>query len=268
MRKGLYKASDLTNEEYHSDPDSLSSSGLKLILDSPEMFYKKYILKDVKKEHNDNFDVGTAIHARILEPEEYAKNIVYYSGTRRGKVWDEFKKIHDGKMILGDIQKLQIDTMYDAFIKSEIGPKLLSNGDAELSLFTDLHGIDIRVRADFIDSDRKIIFDLKSTTGNITEEKFQKMVENKFYGYDLQMALYVDAFGTVKDESYDFYWIVMSKDTGDVKFFKASEELIQQGRKKYKRAIELYNKYTAEGWEFKTSIIELMPSNLAMNIEF
>lgn len=268
MKKGIYKPTDLSNEEYHADPDSISSSMLKLILDSPELFYKKYILKNLKQDHNDAFDVGTAIHMRILEPEEYTKKITFYSGTRRGKIWDEFKKNNETKLILGDIQKLQIDTMYDAFIKSDLGPKLLSNGKAELSLFTNIQDTSIRVRADFIDTEHKIIFDLKSTTGSITEEKFQKMVENKFYGYDLQMALYIDAFTKEYNIEFDFYWIVMSKDTGQIKFFKASEELIQQGRNKYKRAIELYNKYTLEGWNLESSIIELRPSNLAITMEF
>jgi len=180
MKVGLYE--NLSNEDYHKDDGALSSSRIKLILQSPELYFKKYISKETKNETNDAFDVGTAIHMRILEPIEYEKNIRFFTGTRRGKVWDEFKKANEGKLILGDIQKMQIDRMYDSFIKSELGPQLISGGKAELSLFTKLEGQSIKTRADYITFGPEYkIFDLKSTSGIINEEKFKYNLESKLY---------------------------------------------------------------------------------------
>lgn len=275
---------EISNKEYHSKTEYLSSSMLKLILDNPEMYYKKYILKNEKDEHKDHFDTGTAIHAHILEPDEYAKNVVFFEGTRRGKVWDEFKKINEDKLILGDLQRIQLDNMYNAFIKSEQGPKLISGGQAEVSLFTELSNNAVKVRADYINFDKKYIIDVKSTSGIITEEKFKQMVEGKFGGYDIQAALYVDAYSNllkrilipigsdnysniiIHHEIYSFYWIVISKDFDDIKFFKASEALIKQGREKYKKAMRLIEKYNKDGWNFSNDIIEIFPSNI--NMEF
>lgn len=272
MEYGIY--TDLSNEKYHEDNGYLSSSQLKKLLDSPELFYKTYIKKEKgKEEKNDNLDVGTAIHMRILEPLEYEKKVTYFTGTRRGKTWEAFKLENAGKLILGDLQKIQIDNMYESFIKSELGLSLISNGQSEISLFTSLNDKKIKVRADYLDSINYRIFDLKSTTGFITEDRFQKMVESKFLGYDLQAALYVDAFSLKNSQMftipkihspYEFYWIVMSKNFHDIKFFKASNALIEQGRQKYKQAFALYDKYEKEGWNFKNSIIELQPSNQAM----
>ncbi len=199
---------------------------------------------------------------RILEPEEYVKQVVFFSGVRRGVKWDEFKFLNKDKLILGDMQKIQLDTMYNSFLKSGLGPKLISGGSAEVSLFTELQDNAIRVRADYISVDEGIIFDLKSTSGMIEEEKFKRSAEGKMYGYDLQAALYVDAFSKHYDKPFSFCWIVMSKDHDQIEFFKASREMIAQGRKKYIKAIGLIKEYEDNGWHFEVKMKELMPSNI------
>ncbi len=259
MKHGLY--TDLSNEDYHKDNGFLSSSRIKLILQSPELYYKKYIKKELKEDHIEAFDTGTAIHSRILEPEKYENDIVFFSGRRSGHSWNEFKTANAGKIILGDMQKMQLDRMYNSFRTSELGPKLISDGVAESSLFTSLEGVDIKVRADYINYNSRIIFDLKSQSGMIEEEKFRRNAEGKLYGYDLQAALYIDAYIEKHQQGFDFYWIVMSKDFDDIKFFKASPEFIEQGRRKYKQALKLIKQYEESGWNFKEDIIEIRPSN-------
>lgn len=266
MKNRIYY--DLSNEAYHNQKDYLSSSMIKLILQNPELYYKTYVKNEkqvVSEELNKVFDVGTAIHARILEPHVYEKTVTFYSKRKSGKEWEEFKKANKNKLILGDMQKMQLDRMYDSFMKSELGPKLISGGQSEVSLFTWLEGTNIRVRADYINESDGKIFDLKSTSGIISEEKFKYNLESKLYGYDLQAALYVDAFSfeSMNEEMHDFYWIVMSKDFDDIKFFKASEELIDQGRQKYQRALKLIKEYEQNGWKFNERIIEVFPSNYA-----
>lgn len=260
MKYGLF--TDLSNEEYHKSNGFLSSSMIKLILQSPELYYQKYIKKSTKEESSDIFDTGTAIHMRILEPDNYVGNVAFFTGTRRGKVWEDFKAINGGKLILGDLQKVQLDKMYASFINSKLGPELISDGNAEVSLFTTLHDTNVKVRADYLNSKKRIIFDLKSTSGIISEDKFKYNLESKLYGYDLQAALYVDAYAEhYAFPEFDFYWIVMSKDFDDIKFFKASKELLEQGRRKYKKALDLIKKYEESNWNFTESIIEVFPSN-------
>lgn len=262
MELGLYPV--LSNEDYHKSNGYLSSSMIKMILQSPELFYKTYIKKDVVREESDAFDVGTAIHAKILEPHVYNESVSYFSGIKRGKLWDEFKIINKGKLILGDLQRMQVDRMYESFVKSTLGPQLISNGVSEISLFTKLENKQIKVRADYLNSEEGKIFDLKSTSGIINEEKFRYNLESKLYGYDLQAALYVDAYKSQFNKRFEFYWVVMSKDYDDIKFFKASEELIEQGRRKYKHGLELITKYSQEGWEFKNQIIEIYPLKMTL----
>lgn len=263
MKNRIYY--NLSNEDYHNQKDYLSSSMIKLILQNPELYYKTYVKNEkqiVSEELNKIFDVGTAIHARILEPHVYEKTVTFYSKRKSGKEWEEFKEANKNKLILGDMQKMQLDRMYDSFMKSELGPKLISGGQSEVSLFTYLDGTNIRVRADYINESEGKIFDLKSTSGIISEEKFKYNLESKLYGYDLQAALYVDAFSKQEssNKEYEFYWICLSKDFNDIKVFKASKELIIQGREKYKKALKLIDEYTKKEWKFEERIIELFPS--------
>ncbi len=252
----------LSNADYHASVGHLSSSQIKLILDSPEKYYKRYISKEVKNASSDAMDVGTAIHMRILEPEEYAKQVIVYTGRRAGSIWEAFKETHKDKLILGSMQQIQLDTMYNSFLKSIKGPELISGGQAEVSLFSNLHEHDIRVRADYINVEKGIIFDLKSTSGIIEDEKFKRSAESKQYGYDLQAALYVDAFSKHYSKPFTFYWIVMSKDYDQIKFYKASSKMIDQGRTKYKKGLDLLIKYHITDWKFENEVIELMPSNI------
>lgn len=48
----------------------------------------------------DTLDFGTAMHLAVLEPTRFADEVVHFSGTRRGKKWDEFCEEHQGKLIL------------------------------------------------------------------------------------------------------------------------------------------------------------------------
>jgi len=62
---------DLPNEEYHHGP-GLSSSGIKLMLQSPLHYYDKYVKED--REENDSTPTliqGSAYHSLVLEPASF-----------------------------------------------------------------------------------------------------------------------------------------------------------------------------------------------------
>jgi exodeoxyribonuclease VIII len=258
IQPGLYY--DISNEDYHGSKEYLSSSQLKLILKDPELFYRTYIKGEKKKESDtEKFDIGTALHTKILEPDKFDSQVTYYSGTKRGKAWDTFKEENEGKIVLGDIAKFQIDRMYNSVITSYALP-YVTGGKSEVSLFTKLHDQKIRVRADHLFSDK--IVDLKSTSGLINEENFSRTVE--YLGYALSAALYCDAF-----DIQDFYWVVTSKDFEQTVVFRVSAELLQQGRSKYLKAIEMYKKYEKEGWTFAPRVITLRPRcDNSVNFDF
>lgn len=274
--KGLYR--DLTNDQYHAvlegDKAAYSSSQLKDALDDIEIFYKKYITKELKSKSISAFDVGTYYHTAILEPHILDEECVVFEGkVRRGKAWEEFQKEHEGKVIITLSDKEKADNLINATKDSPIAMDLLSRGEAEVSLFWDLMGVKCKVRADWlylapIDSDEdSYILDLKSTTGN-TKNGHSIKGKISSYSYDLSAAFYLDMFNQYLEDKgllkkYKplkiFYWTFASKDMCNCKTYFASEKMLDIGRNKYKKALHTIKMYRDMEWEFPDFIEELEP---------
>jgi hypothetical protein len=59
----------------------------------------------------------------------------------------------------------------------------------------------------------------------------------KTFGYDVSAALYVDAVEKETGIKHDFYFTFLSKSDMGVTIWKASEQMLQRGRLKYKKAL-------------------------------
>lgn len=254
MKQGLNL--DVTNEEYHSDRAFLSSSGLKKLLDEPEMFYRIYIKNEKLLKESEALKVGTAIHTKILEPEKFDKEIVFFESKRSGRIWEEFRARNADKLILGDLAQTQIIRMSESINKS-LGKDYVTGGQSEVTVCSLIDGISVKVRADHIKGN--FISDLKSMSGLITEQAFRRECERRHY--DLSAALYMDVFNAeMLTQIQDFYFVVSSKDFDDTKVFRCTPELLEQGRWKYKEALRLYKHYSELNWNFSQTVIDLKPS--------
>lgn len=235
MEIQLFKSvMDMSNEDYHAiregDERAYSSSQLKDMLDDPELFYRKYITKEIEKEEVAAFDVGTYIHAAILEPETLEQQCAIWTGSvRRGKDWDAFKEANAGKAIITMSELEKAQNAINGIKNSPIAMSVYSGGAAEVSVFIevtvvgeDIYCIDggralvlrengwaaidpatidfskgaikfkIKCRADYL-ADGDYIADIKSTTGNPkAEHSIQSKVRE--YKYDMSAALYLDVF--------------------------------------------------------------------------
>ena len=254
LEYGIY--TDLPSDEYHADRKFLSSSALKVLLENPELFYRTYIKGEGQKKESAAFDVGTAIHLKILEPEKFDKEVAFYSGVKRGKIWEEFKSQNEGKLFLGDIAEMQIHRM-DESIKKSSGIDFVTGGQSEVTVLVNLDGFDVKIRIDHLKIE-KAMSDLKSCSGVITESSFQKTVER--FQYDLSAALYVDAYYKATGIMLPFIWVASSKDFDDTKTFRATPEILEQGRQKYKKAFQLFRQYQSSNWNFSNTVIDLYPS--------
>ena len=285
---------DMSSEEYHSTPNSTSSSQLKDLLDDEDVFIKKYIEKSVEKEHIDAFDVGTYFHTGILEPHKLKKDCIVFPGkVRRGKEWEVFKAKHKGKAIVSEAQKTQAEGLVKAVKNSPIAQDYLI-GKPEVSLFTEIHvcqgkifapfynkmlTIDgwvdgtinnkrlpvyktvIKVRADMLGDN--YVSDLKSTTGN-AKSNFSMRQKIKYYNYDLSASLYLDMFSLLLPDVEDFYWIFASKDMLNSRTYRASPANKYVGRAKYMRAIVKMADCAKNNWQSVDylDILEPLPEEL------
>ena len=162
-------------------------------------------------------------------PEEY----VFFDGNRKaGKVWKAFEEEHkdSGKIILSAPQKAKVESWVDAYNKRPEAVDLVKGADKEFSLFSDMLGVPLKVRADIINIEKGFIADVKTTASDPDLDTFKFTVEQ--YGYDLSAALYTDLFSRRYDKQFDFYFIVLGKRTYTCEVYKVSEATLGKGRKK------------------------------------
>ncbi|MEO6088984.1 MAG: PD-(D/E)XK nuclease-like domain-containing protein [Umezawaea sp.] len=193
---GVY---DLTDELYHSDPvpgGSLSSSGAKLLLDSPAKFRH---VAEHGRASTAAFDFGHAAHKLVLGagPELVVVDAANWM-TKAAKEAKSTAYAAGAVPLLPD-EHDQVHAMADAIRRHPIASALFdpANGAPERSLFWVDEQTEVwrRARLDWLPnnpagSGRLIVPDYK-TTARADLESIQKSVWN--YGYHQQAAWYLDA---------------------------------------------------------------------------
>lgn len=277
---------NMPSSEYHAKGNTFSSSQLKTMLEDPEIFYRKYISKEIAKEESPAFDIGTYFHTAILEPEILEKECAVFTGIRRGAKWEQFQIENKGKAIVTDKEYEQCLSLINAVKSSEVAMSYLSKGKAEVSAFITLlvssgnvfsedfvltpngwerakmpkTGIEltIKCRADFLGD--SYILDLKSTTGNAKND-FAMRQKVSAYSYDLSASLYLDIFSVaLKKPMRTFLWTFASKDMGNSRTYVASQQNVLIGRAKWKKAVLLLAQYISNDWQFKDELGILEPN--------
>jgi hypothetical protein len=288
---------DLPNKEYHGGEGIYSSSQMKAMIEDPEVFYKKYITKELEQKRIAAFDIGTYFHTAILEPHKLEEECaVFTGGIRRGREWDAFLSEHGNKAIITQAEYETAQKMIEAVKASPICMGVLNGSKSEVSasiviyvysnsvftikdnelyrLFlggwckdqTDIEEVlewgtrvQIKARADSINVDRGIVSDLKSTTGNVKSLHEVKTTVAS-YDYDLSAAFYMDIFSMCAGRTIEaFIWIFASKDAGVAKAYQASTDSIKVGRAKWRKAAIDLAFYINRDWKFTDSLGEISP---------
>ena len=236
-----------TNLEYHSDNEYISSSGLKLLLDNEDAFYRKYILKE-KSEGTSFFDFGTLVHAMILEPET-VKHDFFFSNckSRYGKTFEIHQNIakEQGKIFILEKEREQAAQMVESFSKCVHSKAIMKEGVAEQTYCYTGKLFKSKVRSDFLGPD--FIMDVKTTSAPLTEDSLRSVI--KKYKYHMSAALYLDVTNKFLDGALkNFYWIFLNKLTYEVQVVKMSEEMLFEGRELVTKAVKKYHRLKDEGF--------------------
>lgn len=285
----------LNSAQYHGLRGTYSSSQLKDALKDIEYFHAKHILHSVESEHITAFDIGTYFHTAILEPHLIETECAVYKGVRRGKEWDSFKAVNEGKAIITESEYYTALMLVNAVKNSPIAMARLGRGSPEVSAFvvirvvgTDIYaptynkaltkngwedcksvpknGLDIvlKTRADLLAD--HFILDLKSMTGNAKDRHGIKAKISEL-SYDLSAAMYLDIFslasGIVKTE---FVWTFASKQIGNCKNYIASVENILVGRAKWKKAVLEIAEGMSHDWDLPDVMDIIEPNHYELDI--
>lgn len=267
---------NIPNEVYHANRTHVSSSGLKLLLKNPKLYYEQYVLgktdEEVPAALQNAFDFGSYIHARILEPHLIDEEFATFTGKmRRGKDWEAFKENNPEKIILSESQIRVANCMIDRYENSgiEIGKhgyntevpfsSFFTNGKPELTACTNILGVDVKVRFDYYKKKKGFasIQDVKTTSEqDLSLENVQNICDR--LDYDLSAALYCDVAAQITGVEHDFYFLFMSKKPPyDVQIFRASATMLERGREKYESSLLLLKEARDTGIYYEQKILEL-----------
>jgi hypothetical protein len=227
-----------TNEAYHANKRYLSSSAVKTI--HARSVY--HLLHSKPYKETDDMFLGTAVHARFLEPEEYAKNYLVMApfklSTRAGK---EMKKDYEetGKLLLKYDQGQIIEGLVKSLEDNELAKSYLV-GEAELSHYSEYMGVKVKVRPDMKGDD--FISDIK-TCQDASPRAFKYEIYKR--NYHVQAAFYCTVLGYTMDQ---FKFIAMQKSYPfDVTVHTLSEQMQEEGFEAMQSAILKWKKYLDTG---------------------
>lgn len=258
---GLFKG--MSDIEYHFERDDMSSSALKVISKKSAAHYYYQFLdpeykaerlqqkrdvmsgKNTKKAH---LRFGDCFHKLLLEPKEFEKKVVLWSGLPRNKKEgkDEFNKImenfEDGMLTMTEAEHKSAQEMAESVLSLSTARDFIhADGDAEASLFwhDETYGIDCKARVDYLTHDGFLI-DLK-TAQNSDHEGFRKDAYN--FGYYIQAAWYMRGYEAVfgkKPKGFCFIAIEKEKPYVAGTYYATDDELML-GHYDIERALEEYS---------------------------
>jgi len=235
---------DLTAEQYHADKKSISSTGLRSLLDDgcPAQF--KYD-RDHPQPPKREFDLGNAVHAAVLGEGADIVEINHPDYKTLAARAEKVRAYEQGKVPLLPKEKEQVDAMAAAIRRhADAGPLLSPGvGVAERSIYW-THaetGVRIRVRPDWLilRPNLAVIVDLKTTT-DASPKACSKAIAN--YAYHQQGALYVDGvYAAYNPADVRFFFVFQSKRAPYLVTVRELGDQDQEiGRARNEKALHIY----------------------------
>ena len=177
--------------------------------------------------------IGRYFHTALLEPDKLKDFKVIAAATRNTKV---YKDESEGELCLLQGEVDMVKSMTDKILDTQMCVDLIRNVNSfhdckyEVPMITELYGNKWKGKADVVNHEEELVIDLK-TTADIN--KFRTSAFR--YNYDSQAYIYKELFG------YDFIFIVIDKSTNQIGLFECSEEFLQSGKTKVKKASDVYD---------------------------
>jgi hypothetical protein len=254
----------LPADEYHADRTSISSSGLRALLNPgcPAQFkYDRDNPPAPKKE----FDLGNAAHAEVLgEGHDIVE--IQYPDYKTGAAQAAKREAYAaGKVPLLPKEKLQVDAMAEAIRQHPIAGPLFTPGTgiAERSLYwTDpATGVRCRARPDWLKElpGLTLCVDLKTIRTSDPETVSRAIREHAYHQQDPH---YIDGISAVlRPEDVRFIFVFVSKQAPHLITVR---ELTDQdrdiGRARNERALRIYAECTAtDTWPDWTGPVAEIP---------
>lgn len=260
---------DLTNEQYHSRREFVSSTGLRKILSSPASFYEFLVTQEEDAQdpdsevrtENKSFKLGTLVHECILEPQKFLQKFVlmpeFVGLTKDGrpstrsaealkKKEDWLKALPPGVNVVDETTFHHVIGMVKAILDHPEARSIfertaegdLSKGVAEISGFypDPETGLLLRIRPDFIRFDLGVCSEVK-TARSADRRQFATKIHE--YGYHVQLAMQCEGIKVITGEEVDLplFVAVEQKPPYEVGVYTACDETMKLGMKLKQKAV-------------------------------
>lgn len=235
-RLGVFR--ELPEDDYHADPTSVSHSGLRLLMDSPSLFRWRQDHPEPRSARRATLDFGSAAHAKVLGTGWPIRVIPV--DDKRGNKWSvpAAEAEAEGAIPVTLREAAVVDAMAAKLQEHPLAAKLLSAGEAELSLFwqDDRWEVVRRARLDWIHG--RVAVDYK-TTNDAAPRRFRWSCRD--YGYDSQAAYYLDTAAGLGLDVVRFVHIAQEKEAPyRVSVVELDDASLAQGRMWCDVALERY----------------------------
>lgn len=249
--KGIVQ--NLGEQEYHSHP-ALSSTQARQVLDSPARFN---YAKSHPQVHKDAFDLGTAVHTKVLGvgsdvityPAEHLTPSGFPSTKSATVEWVAEQRAN-GMVVVSTSQFEQADAMAEAVLAHPTARALFEqDGNAEASVFaTDpVTGVEMRARFDFLPDgmqDNPCAVDLKTTGKKATKLGFERTVLD--WQYEFQERWYFQTLKNATGIEMPFRFVVVETAAPHlVAVHELDVVWREMGDAKIRRALETYAECSA-----------------------
>lgn len=197
----------MSNADYHAH-SAISSSDVKMVAAKSLAHWKHKVRK-----RSTAFDLGTAVHAMVLEP--HLELVVRGPEDRRGNKWKEASLAADldGKLLLTESDYDQAQAMAEAVRAHPVVQKWMGLPDfiAEASFFAEdsITKTRIKCRPDGFIHSIGLVFDIKTTT-DASPDGFPREVRK--YGYDLQADFYLRTLQSAGYNADQFFFVCVEKE--------------------------------------------------------
>ncbi len=259
IQPGIYY--DIPNEAYHAGP-GVSKSQLDDIAVCPA-FYQWRKSAPVDTEKTKALDMGTALHCRLLEPDEFKKRfIIAPEFNRRTTAGKEEEKAffesceNSGKTVMTSEEGRKLELMYGSVMAHPGCRALLeAEGKTESSIYwTDTETGELcRIRPDKFLTNSPLILDVKKVADM---SRFARHVEE--FRYHVQAAMYCEGWKAYSGETPRFAFLAVSEsiDCGKypVHLYILEDEHHDIGYSLFRRDLNTYHecKFSNKwGWGFE-----------------
>lgn len=234
-------------KDYHAR-EEISKSDLDLFAKSP--YHLKHKAQFVL-EPSANLLLGSAFHKLSLEPQDFNKEFAIAPNcdrrTKQGREdYEDFIANLGDKTVLSPEIYATAQSMAEALKAHEIYPALFKNGLAEMSYFSQIEGVKVKCRPDFLNEDLGLVIDLKSTT-DASESGFAKTMAN--FNYHIQAAFYLDILQSLGINATRFIFVAVEKSAPYlIGFYELDAQSLELGRSEYLKLLQKYKFYQERGF--------------------